>query len=56
MYKKIEKTCEKLSLENKKLNLRLIENENNKNIQNESNKKENDLQNKLKETQEECKI
>ena len=69
MYKEIEKTCEKLSLENRKLNLRLIENENkfnefnlkneelvlnNKNIQNESNKKENDLQNKLKETQEEC--
>ena len=71
MYKEIEKTCEKLSLENKKLNLRLIESENkfneynlkheelennNKNIQNESNKKEIELQNKLKESQEQIEL
>ena len=61
MYKDIEKTCEKLTLENKKLNMKLIENENkfnqfnlkkeeliiqNKNIQDKSKKKEIELQNK----------
>ena len=68
MYKEIEKTCEKLTLENKKLNMKLIESENkfnqfnlkkeeliiqNKNIQDKSKKKEIELQNKLKETENE---
>ena len=71
MYKEIEKTCEKLTLENKKLNMKLIESENkvnqfnlkkeelviyNKNILDESNKKEIELQNKLKETENELNL
>ena len=71
MYKDIEKTCEKLTLENKKLNMKLIESENkvnqfnlkkeelviyNKNILDESNKKEIELQNKLKETENELNL
>jgi hypothetical protein len=71
MYKDIEKTCEKLTLENKKLNMKLMESENkfnqfhlkkeelvinNKNIQDESNKKEIELQNKLKETENELNL